>query len=141
MLVLVVAPLHAAEIRCPVTDRLAMSAQFMQGKESNKIDFVRSHDGIDLPIKSGTDVHAAAKGKVSQVGERGRYGTAISIMHLNSLDTFYGHLSSIRVKEGQSVEQGEVIGVSGNTGLSSGPHLHFGLYKDGNAVDPLDYMK
>jgi murein DD-endopeptidase MepM/ murein hydrolase activator NlpD len=137
---LVVAPLQAADLKCPVSSCLKISSPFMQG-DPNSFGFVRGHHGIDLPISVGTPVHASAKGIVLQVGKGGKYGTAIYIKHLDSLETIYGHLSNVRVIEGQSVGQGEVIGLSGNTGLSTGPHLHFGVYKESIAVDPIKYME
>lgn len=90
------------------------------------------HNGIDFGVSSGTNVLAAAKGKVKATGDSGKYayGKWIAIDHGNGLVTLYGHLSKHRVKTGDSVKRGDVIGLSGNTGYSTGPHLHFSVFAD-----------
>lgn len=98
-----------------------------------------THQGIDIPLAEGTKVYAAADGKViaAQSGQGPRsYGLYVKIKHSDKYVTMYAHLSRIDVSVGQQVTKGQLIGLSGNTGFSTGPHLHFGLYKDGAAVDP-----
>jgi murein DD-endopeptidase MepM/ murein hydrolase activator NlpD len=100
----------------------------------------RLHAGIDIPLPEGTGIRAAAGGSVAIAGWVGGYGNYICIQHSGGLSTCYGHLSSIGVSVGQSVSQGAVIGASGNTGNSTGPHLHFETRVGGNPVDPLGYL-
>jgi murein DD-endopeptidase MepM/ murein hydrolase activator NlpD len=100
----------------------------------------RLHAGIDIPLGMGTGIRAADGGRVSIAGVMGGYGNYICIQHAGALSTCYAHLSSIGVSVGQSVSQGQVIGASGNTGNSTGPHLHFETRVNGNPVDPLGYL-
>jgi peptidoglycan DL-endopeptidase CwlO len=100
----------------------------------------RLHAGIDMPMPEGTGLRAAASGTVAIAGWVGGYGNYTCIQHGGSLSTCYGHQSSISVSVGQSVSQGQVIGASGNTGHSTGPHLHFEVRINGSPVDPLGYL-
>lgn len=98
------------------------------------------HTGIDIAAPVGTPVHAAARGVVAKAGWSGNFGYAVYIQH-GSIMTIYAHLSEITVEKGQQVEAGEVIAFSGNTGKSTGPHLHFEVRVLGLPVDPLNYYK
>lgn len=100
----------------------------------------RFHRGVDISAPSGSPVYAAADGKVSFAGRNGGYGKCIRISHKNSYKTFYAHLSKILVKSGEYIEQGDVIGYEGNTGQSTGPHLHFEIMKGRVPVDPTKYI-
>jgi murein DD-endopeptidase MepM/ murein hydrolase activator NlpD len=100
----------------------------------------RHHAAIDLAAPTGTPVLAASAGKVSATGYNGTYGNFIILSHGNNYQTMYAHLNLISVKEGAQVEQGVKIGEVGNTGYSTGSHLHFAVYKNGQAVNPLDYL-
>jgi peptidoglycan DL-endopeptidase CwlO len=100
----------------------------------------RLHAGIDIPLPEGTGLRAADSGTVAIAGWTGGYGNYTCIQHGGSLSTCYAHQSSIGVSVGQSVSQGQVIGASGNTGNSTGPHLHFEVRVNGNPVDPLGYL-
>lgn len=97
------------------------------------------HEGIDIKVNEGTAVYAARSGKVVLVGQNGSYGKMIILDH-GAYETYYAHLSSVEVYRGQFVEAGQIIGLSGNTGLSTGPHLHFEIRINGEAVDPLNYL-
>ncbi len=100
----------------------------------------RLHAGIDIPLSEGTGLRAAAGGRVVLAGWTGGYGNYTCIQHSGGLSTCYAHQSSIGVSVGQSVSQGQVIGASGNTGNSTGPHLHFEVRVNGSPVDPLGYL-
>lgn len=98
------------------------------------------HDGVDIGVPVGTKVKAADGGKVTRAGVNGGYGNYVEIQHGEGLVTFYGHLSTIAVKAGQKVRKGQTIARSGNTGTSTGPHLHFGVHQGGKPADPLRYL-
>lgn len=100
----------------------------------------RMHDGIDLGAAYGTPIEAAAAGTVIYAGWLGGYGNLTVIDHGGGLATAYGHQSRIVVQVGESVAQGQVIGYVGSTGHSTGPHLHFEVRVNGQAVDPLGYL-
>lgn len=99
------------------------------------------HDGVDLEAAVGEPVYAARGGKVVEAGNRGELGTAIRIDHGNGVETLYGHLSQSVVAAGQCIKAGEEIAKSGTTGVVAGPHLHFGVFIDGKAVNPLLYLQ
>ncbi|MGI8973268.1 MAG: murein hydrolase activator EnvC family protein [Gaiella sp.] len=100
----------------------------------------RLHEGIDISVSEGTPVRAAAAGTVIYSGWLGGYGNLVVIDHGNGLSTAYAHNSSFASTVGQSVVAGETIAYSGNTGDSSGPHVHFEVRVGGSAVDPLGYL-
>lgn len=100
----------------------------------------RRHEGIDIAVGSGAPVHAAAAGTVIYVGWIPGYGNIVVIDHGSGLSTAYGHNSSLVVGQGASVGKGFVIALSGSTGHSTGPHVHFEVRVDGAPVDPLEYL-
>lgn len=97
------------------------------------------HTGIDIAAEEGVTIKSAMKGTVSLVSEEGDYGNHIKITN-NNITTLYAHCSKLFVKEGQIVEQGEEIAAVGNTGNSTGPHLHFEIRIDDRFVDPLKIL-
>jgi len=100
----------------------------------------RLHAGIDIAVPEGTPVRAADGGTVAIAGWTGGYGNYTCVNHGRGISTCYGHQSRIAVSVGQSVSQGQVIGYSGNTGHSTGPHVHFEVRINGNPVDPMGYL-
>jgi murein DD-endopeptidase MepM/ murein hydrolase activator NlpD len=98
------------------------------------------HYGIDVGIPSGTDVYAADGGVVTYAGYKGTYGKLIIINHGANTETRYAHLSSFKVSSGESVHKGQLIAFSGNTGRSTGPHLHFEVRINNNPLNPLKYV-
>ena len=99
-----------------------------------------NHKGVDIGTPMGTPVLAAKSGTVTSAGWNGGYGKCIVINHGNGNSTLYGHLSSINVSVNDKITQGQVIGYSGSTGNSTGPHLHFGIIENNSWVDPLNYL-
>ncbi|MCF6174053.1 MAG: M23 family metallopeptidase, partial [Campylobacteraceae bacterium] len=103
----------------------------------------RAHLGIDYAAPRGTPVKAARAGKIILEGKKGGYGNAIMIRHEEGYRTLYAHLRNFRrgIRRGKYVKKGQVIGYVGSTGLSTGPHLHFGLYRGRRAINPASSVK
>ena len=99
------------------------------------------HPGLDIAVDIGTPVYAAAMGTVDMAGWNGGYGQFVKIRHGNGYESAYGHMSGIAVSTGQQVRKGEIIGFVGSTGYSTGPHLHFEVFVDGENIDPLYMLK
>jgi LysM repeat protein len=104
------------------------------------LDVRHHHDGIDLDVPEGTTVYASAGGEVYFYGEQPGYGNVLIIEHAGAFYTLYGHLKSSLVTKGQYVEKGQRVAISGNTGISSGPHLHFELRNGEFPVDPVSFL-
>ena len=97
----------------------------------------RFHKGVDLAAATGTPIVAAADGRIVAAGWRGGYGRQVAIAHGGGIQTTYSHMSRIGVASGAAVRRGEVIGYVGSSGLSTGPHLHYEVYKNGRPVNPM----
>lgn len=106
----------------------------------NVSDNTDRHEGIDIAVKEGTPIVATATGTVEFAGWDKDFGNLAIIDHGNGYKTFYGHNEKNLVSMGQKVYKGDVIALSGNTGKSSAPHLHYEIEKDGAAVDPSPYL-
>lgn len=100
-----------------------------------------AHPGLDVAVTIGSLVRATADGVVAEAGEDPEYGTFVLLQHADEYQSMYGHLSRSLVRAGQRVSAGEVIGLSGSTGNSSAPHLHFEIRHHGQVVDPLTLVK
>lgn len=100
-----------------------------------------AHPGVDIAVPIGTPVRASGGGSVLQAGVDSEYGIFVLLEHPGGLQSMYGHLSRAAVASGQAVDAGEVIGLSGNTGRSSAPHLHFEIRRDGKPIDPRTLVK
>ena len=99
------------------------------------------HPGVDLAEPYGSEIHAAAAGRVVRAGPEGGYGIMVEIDHGNGLSTRYAHMSEALVEEGQEVDKGAVLGRLGSTGRSTGPHLHYEVRVDGEPVDPERFLR
>lgn len=127
----------ASEFCCPYVGNIHPRGKFGPRRG-------RRHQGIDLPLSTGEPIHAAFAGKVRVSKYMHGYGNVVIIRHTNGLETFYGHLSKSNVKADEWVEAGQVIGLGGSTGRSTGPHLHFETRHKGYAFDPqwiIDFQK
>lgn len=101
----------------------------------------RMHEGIDMAAPVGTPIHATGDGVVTWAGWQSGYGNLIKIQHALGTETRYGHLSKINVKVGQKISRGTLIGAMGNTGRSTGSHLHYEVRVNGTAVNPMTFIK
>ena len=101
---------------------------------------VKHHNGVDIKAPFNSLVAAAADGTVTLAGWNGGFGKCVVIDHANGLRTLYGHLNTVMVKLGQKVKRNQYIGRVGSTGRTTGPHLHFTIWKDGKLQDPLKYL-
>ena len=101
----------------------------------------RMHKGIDIVARYGSNVKAATGGIITYSGQMGSYGNLVVIDHQNGFETRYAHNSRLKVKKGEIVRQGQTIALVGNTGRSNGTHLHFEIWKNGEAIDPAHYIK
>ena len=111
------------------------------GFRNDPIDNVRRfHHGQDITVKTGTPVLAPADGIVKRAYYAGGFGNHIKIKHESGYTTLFAHLSKIKVKHGQKVKRGEIIGLTGNTGRSTAPHLHYEIHYNGEPQNPLDYF-
>lgn len=123
----------------PVQGKFSISSAF--GYRSHPIyRRIIHHDGIDLACPKGTPVLASASGIVEQAGWVKGYGNFIKIRHENGYVTVYGHLSSITVRKGEHVDKETIIGNVGNTGKSTGMHLHYEIVKNGKKINPESYL-
>lgn len=120
-----------------------ISSRFSSGRKHPILGIVRPHLGVDYAAPKGTPIKAAGDGRVVFAGTKGGYGTTLIVAHADGYKTLYAHLNGIAkgIRTGVSVKQGSLIGFVGSSGLSSGPHLHLGLYKNDKAIDPLKSLK
>jgi murein DD-endopeptidase MepM/ murein hydrolase activator NlpD len=117
-----------------------LSSEFSRARFHPILHLTRPHEGIDLAAPYGTPVVAPAAGVVERVTVQTGYGNVLEIDHGNGVETKYAHLSRIDVHVGQHVTRGQPIAAVGNTGLSTGPHLHYEVHVNGKVVDPLTYV-
>jgi murein DD-endopeptidase MepM/ murein hydrolase activator NlpD len=117
-----------------------ISSAFSPARMHPILDRPRPHTGIDIVAPRGTPIVASAHGRVSSVGHQGEYGLLIDVDHGYGLVTRYAHLSKARVRVGQTVERGELIGNVGQSGLAVGPHLHYEVLVNGQPANPRRYI-
>jgi len=126
--------------KIPIFSRYRISSPY--GYRADPFTGAKSfHTGVDLACPTGTPVVSAASGTVSFVGYSNVFGNYIIVKHSNGYQTLYGHLSKILAGKGQHVSQGTRIGLVGSTGYSTGPHLHFTIFKNGKLIDPMTLVK
>ena len=116
-----------------ITDRFGMRRDPFTGMR-------RFHNGVDLAAPVGTPVIASMSGRVAMVGYNPTYGKYLILTHPEGFQTLYGHLSAFRVQKGETVGQGQRIADMGNSGYSTGSHLHFSIFRRGEPIDPFEYL-
>lgn len=134
-------PKEAASLIYPLLGTAGTLTSVFGGRDAPTAGASTNHGGIDLAAPTGTQIAAVLGGLVTIAGEYGGYGNAVKIDHGNGVESLYGHMSAVGVAPGQQVTAGQVIGNVGSTGISTGPHLHLSMYKDGEAIDPLPYVQ
>jgi murein DD-endopeptidase MepM/ murein hydrolase activator NlpD len=129
--------LRKAFLKAPVQFS-RISSVFNPNRKHPVLNTIRAHKGVDYAAPSGTKIYAAGAGRVKFVGVKGGFGNLVELSHANGIVTRYGHMSRFAkgLKAGHRVEQGELIGYVGMTGLATGPHLHFEFIDNGVTIDP-----
>ncbi len=130
--------LHTSFLRAPL-EFTRISSGFSTGRFHPILQHMRAHQGVDMAAPSGTRIKAASDGVIDFIGVKGGYGNVIILKHANNISTVYGHMSRFGegLHKGNKVEQGEVIGYVGMTGLATGPHLHYEFMMNGVHRNPL----
>lgn len=100
----------------------------------------RMHEGLDYAAPAGTPILAAADGRVIRTGTSSSYGRFVEVQHANGVTSFYAHMSRIEASEGDTVVAGDTIGLVGSTGRSTGAHLHFEIRRDGQQINPENFL-
>lgn len=122
----------------PVIGRLTSPFGYRRDPFTGRKSF---HTGIDIAAPRGTPIKLTLDGKVSYTGYSAVYGNYVIVTHSGGYQSMYGHMHTIKVKRGQILSQGGIIGTVGNTGRSTGPHVHFSIYKNGKLINPLSVLK
>ena len=125
----------------PVTGKADVSSEFGVRRNPFGGSGYEVHSGIDFVGEQGDIVAATGDAVVVKAGYEGGYGLSVRLDHGNGYETLYAHLSEARVEAGDHIKRGQIIGYIGSTGRSSGPHLHYSIYKDSVAIDPRELMK
>ncbi|WP_412850413.1 peptidoglycan DD-metalloendopeptidase family protein [Chryseobacterium sp. PMSZPI] len=130
-------PATTKAVAANTTSKAAPAEKNNPPAEADQMQF---HKGLDIAVAYGSDVRAAADGTVIFSGQKGGYGNCVIVSHGNGLATLYGHLSQLVSKVNDKVKVGQVIAKSGNTGRSTGPHLHYEVHKNNTPVNPKLFM-
>ncbi len=134
----------AAATRVPFANPVRGNFRYTSGfgwRRDPKTGRGRMHEGTDFAGSRGTPIHATAEGVVVEAGWHSGYGNVVTLRHAFGIETRYAHLSKIHVREGERVSRGERIGDMGNTGRSTGTHLHYEVRIGGNPVNPMTYIR
>lgn len=128
--------------RVPV-DKPRVTSKFTKKRWHPILKRYRAHLGVDYGARTGTPIYSAGDGVVSYKGVSRGYGNLLKVNHKEGYQTLYAHMHRFRrgIKKGHRVRKGQVIGYVGSTGLSTGPHLHFGMYRNSTAIDPQKVVK
>lgn len=109
-------------------------------RENPLLEKTEFHNGLDIAVAEGTKVLAVKSGVVTKIRQSDTYGLVLEYETEDGFQVQYAHLQKTLVKEGEKIQQGQAVAKSGNSGLSTGPHLHYSLWKDGVLLDPMDYV-
>ncbi len=124
---------------CPIKNFKGKTAEF--GKRIHPVlKTKQEHNAIDFFVREGTPVLATADGNVTQAKTLDNYGVVVRVQHKDHFETFYAHLSKLAVKVGQAVKCGDIIAYSGNSGVSTGPHLHYEVVQNGVSMNPRQFF-
>ena len=124
---------------CPIKDFKGKTSEF--GNRIHPILKVeQKHEGIDFFVRKGTPVRATASGIVVQAEMVDNFGVVVRLQHDKTYETFYAHLSKLAVKKGATVRKGQIIAYSGNSGVSTGPHLHYEVIENGVQLNPREFI-
>ena len=124
---------------CPIKDFKGKTAEF--GKRIHPVlKTTQDHNAIDFFVRQGTPVLATADGRVTQAESLDDYGVVVRIQHKDHFESFYAHLSKLAVRVGQAVQCGDIIAYSGNSGVSTGPHLHYEVVQNGVSMNPRNFF-
>lgn len=104
---------------------------------SGKMEF---HNGVDIGVKEGTNVLAVKNGRITEAGQSKSYGNFLKYETTNNVVIMYAHLKKVEVEKGDFVFKGEKVAEAGNTGYSTGSHLHYSIFKNGEEIDPMKYI-
>jgi murein DD-endopeptidase MepM/ murein hydrolase activator NlpD len=144
------APAVAAPVPTPPADTVTMSLPtrypldakgFVTRGVGSGQEYGATHPGLDIAVPEGTEVRAAGGGLVVEVNENAEYGKMVRLAHPRGYSTLYGHLSQVNVRQGDRISIGTVLGLSGNTGNSTAPHLHFEVRRNNAIVDPMTLIQ
>jgi murein DD-endopeptidase MepM/ murein hydrolase activator NlpD len=124
-------------LKSPLKFEPRITSRFSSSRRHPILGYARAHNGVDYHAPTGAPVGAVAPGVVTMAGWTAGGGRTVKLRHPNGYDTEYLHLSAIAVRPGQRVSQGDVVGRVGKTGLATGPHLHYGLKKNGRYTNPI----
>jgi murein DD-endopeptidase MepM/ murein hydrolase activator NlpD len=124
-------------LKSPLKFEPRITSRFSSSRRHPILGYARAHNGVDYHAATGAPVGSVAPGVVTMAGWTAGGGRTVKVRHPNSYETEYLHLSSIAVRAGQRVAQGDLVGRVGQTGLATGPHLHYGLKKNGRYVNPI----
>ena len=122
----------------PVSGRITSTFGYRKAPTAGASSY---HKGVDIAVNTGTNVLACKEGKVVTAAYSASAGNYVAIYHGGGIYSYYMHCSQLKTSVGKHVEKGQVIARSGSTGISTGPHLHFAMYKAGNYVNPMYYVK
>lgn len=134
-------PADTSPVGLTIPQRWPLSVRSFRTRGLAAGDSVETHSGLDLAVPVGSDVRAAGGGVVRNSGTDPAYGLYVLLLHADGYESMYGHLSRVLVLRGDSVRIGQVIALSGNSGRSTAPHLHFEIRRDGRSVDPLALVR
>jgi murein DD-endopeptidase MepM/ murein hydrolase activator NlpD len=129
-------PLKKAFLKSPLRFT-RVSSSFSSARFHPVLQITRAHNGTDLAATYGTPVRAIGHGTVVTAAFENGYGNLVAVRHANGYTSYYGHLSKILVRAGQRVSQSDLVGLVGATGLATGPHLHYGIMRNGAWADPM----